>query len=118
MNERPEDNICPVCGGLKRIGYTVIFEECMPHEIRVEDSRPLRRLCPGHPRPIDEQTISRGVPNEMKCHWEHGMVEIGSYYDQYLFERVFLTPEKALSLLDWLKQEQDKLEQLVKEQQS
>lgn len=55
----PESNVCVVCGGMKRIEYTISFEECAPREVRVGPGDSLLtkgwRLCPGHPEPEQKQ---------------------------------------------------------------
>ncbi len=44
-----QENICKQCGGLLRFEWTLVFEQCSPHEVRHEPkSIPDQGLCPGH----------------------------------------------------------------------
>lgn len=118
-------NICEQCGGYLRIEYTLGFEQCRPNDIRwdVQESIPDKpiKLCPGHPNLEQEHNGKLGsadniylvkymlkqIPNSTSV-WIGRNTELRS-------DEIWLSPEQALSLLDWLRQEEDNLKRLVKD---
>jgi hypothetical protein len=51
-----ESNVCETCGGVKRVDWTISFEECHPVEMRFDPASLAEnwRLCPGHPEPAQK----------------------------------------------------------------
>lgn len=173
-------NTCERCGGVKRVDWTVSFEQCHPVEMRFDPASLADnwRLCPGHPEPATDvvspwlieqvhlaigrasmcwHTMPSGVfddaqakavaerliqaiaseqgkhiPGPAQRH-DGKLDERGdataSYGKAYLSKSakdvhidgyddgVCLSPKQTLSLLAWLRQEEARLEQLVKEQE-
>lgn len=131
MSEQ-ESNVCTICGGTKRVDWTISFEECRPVEMRFDPATLAGnwRLCPGHPEP--EQKHNGNLDDRPQHDDYHASVEIqedwGLCDGSKIVEiyggrgdcencRVLLEPVQALSLLVWLKQEIPELERLTKEQE-
>jgi hypothetical protein len=57
------ENICPQCGGLIRIEYTMGFERCLPVDMRVAPNPlpPGCKLCPGHDTEPETRIIQGGA---------------------------------------------------------
>ncbi len=134
MQDEPKEpsNICPQCGGVINIFYTIEFLECRPRSIRV-DPQPMPSstwtLCPGHPEPAvkhDGNLDGRGQMDYLHASVEHRTwygadeieaVSISGGYGDIENSHVVLDPKQALSLLIWLTQEKPTLEKLAKEQE-
>lgn len=112
-----ESNICPQCGGVIRLEYTITFERCTPKEMRVgPDNLSLNpspfKLCPGHPDPTSKHDGSLSG---------HSSVEYYALKDRTWIrlceggETWVLSPAESLSLLSWLQQEKPMLEKLQSE---
>lgn len=121
---KQENDICPICGGRKRIAYTIEFRELSPHSISVDPSQMSTqfKLCPGHPEPAQRHDGWLGPNAEgLAPHVRHAtdpwinkpMVRI----EQANHPSMDLFPHQALSLRDWLIQESAELERLAKEQE-
>lgn len=117
MSEEPqESNRCPICGGTLRIDYTITFHQAHPHTMRVSD---MSRMCFGHPEPerMHDGNIGDG------CHvyyydesWDAHGIRIEGGCCTGSEDSTFLLPHRALSLLAWLKQEEQHLTQMVAEE--
>lgn len=122
MSEQ-ESNICAICGGVKRVYWTISFEECHPVDVRFDPASLASnwRLCPGHPEPATKHDGSL-QPASRVYHDVDGLrrpvVRIDGEYQTGPEDTVELSPHQALSLLAWLKQEEPELERLAKEQAS
>lgn len=122
-----QNELCPVCGGILRVDFTITFFKGGPYEMKVSD---MSRMCHGHPPP--EQTHD-GNLDERDQHTEyHASVEINEDWDQVdhtplvairggrgdcEHSLVLLDPHQSLSLLSWLFQQKNILEDFVKEQE-
>lgn len=115
-----EKNTCKICGGVKRVDWTISFEECHPVEMRFDPASLAGnwRLCPGHPEPAPKHDGNLDRDGDAKVQYgaaypgESGVYIIDTTDD----DDVYLGAEQALSLLAWLKQEESELQRLAKEQ--
>lgn len=122
MSEQ-ESNICTTCGGVRRVDWTISFEECHPVEMRFmpESLADIQRLCPGHPEPAPKHNGWLGPKAEgLAPHVSHN-IDPWTNKPTVLIEHanrplMNLAPHQALSLRDWLIQESPELERLVKGQ--
>ncbi len=126
------DNICAQCGGILRLEYTIVFEQCSPHEIRLnldnEPDRPIR-LCPGHRELAQEHHDGILTTNEDRLDHHEYVVEWReaefdgrnvAIFDQMSFSSsgtCLLWPQEALELLTWLQRNRERLETLAREQE-
>lgn len=112
-----EKNICAECGGAIALEYTIVFERCLPHEIRVApDLVPSPfRLCPGHPkleREHDGNLDTYEHARHVVCHFEGEGITI----EVPRMEKCCrLDAQQALSLLSLLEQKRDMLEHWAKD---
>lgn len=106
-------NICGQCGGVKRIDWTISFEECQPVEMRFDPASLANywRLCPGHPEPVSKHD---GQLNEEGTHnvYPNNFNGIGISGEG---GTIGLPAKEALSLLAWLKQEEDNLHKMAEQ---
>lgn len=114
MSEQ-ESSSCGICGGWKRIAYTIEFRECVPHSISVDPNTVIApfKLCPGHREPAQKQDYGGKLDEQgdyTASLWSNG-VDIDRPS-----QHVELSPAQALSLLAWLEQNREKLQQMAKEQ--
>ncbi len=118
-----ENNICEICGGVKRIEYTIGFVEGAPHDMRVEPHElPVAwRMCFGHPEPAQKHDGDLGHNASVWIEDEQHITADGeTFYTKYVkisdkVRCVGLIPKEALSLLAWLKQEEAELRRLSEE---
>jgi hypothetical protein len=120
MSEQ-ESNTCPVCGGVKRIDWTISFEECHPVQVQFDPASLAGnwRLCPGHPEPAadeSEQDIIYGDLGDHVAVWH----DESWGYDQIAIRgkgevRTDLRPQQFLALLDWGMRHRKAIERLAKE---
>lgn len=130
MNEQ-ENNICALCGGVKRVDWTISFEQCHPVEMRFDPASLAGdwRLCPGHPEPaqhhngrLDDRLATHDYHADVEMQEDYGMCDgsrvivIAGGRGDCENSRILLEPAQALSLLDWLLQKRDELTRLAKEQ--
>ncbi len=119
------NNICEQCGGFLRIEYTIGFEQCQPkdmrYDLKVNDNENAFSLCPGHPEPTSKHDGKLG--NNDNVYFVQYMLKQRPLYASVWIGRdtelrqdeIWLSPEQALSLLEWLQQERGMLEKMVKE---
>lgn len=122
MSER-ENNICEVCGGVKRIDWTISFEECRPVEVRFDPASLAGnwRLCPGHPEPAQngqEQDITYGDLGDHVAvfhdeSWGYDQIAIRAKGET----RMDLRPQQFIRLLDWGMSRRTAIEQLAKDRE-
>lgn len=82
MSEQ-ESTICAVCGGVKRVDWTISFEKCYPVEMRFDPATLAEngRLCPGHPEPAQMNWISP-TPQELEgMHLKITTKDLGPTYN-------------------------------------
>lgn len=115
-----EDNVCSQCGGIKRVDWTISFEECRPVEMRFEPASLAGnwRLCPGHPEPVRKHD---GILDARSQYFRYVLLTNEGDRQVVIMDNTFdgfgITPAQALSLLAWLKQEESELQRLAKEQE-
>lgn len=121
MSETEQNNICPTCGGVLLIEYTIQFREACPHSMSVSSTE---RICFGHPEPEPEQKHDGQLGGEADVCYSKVTTSLGiadgiriEHNDLWDEDIIGLHPSQALSLLAWLKQEESALEQMVKEQE-
>ena len=121
-----ESNICTICGGVKRVDWTISFEQCHPVEMHFDPASLAGdwRLCPGHPEPAQKHDGRLDEEGNAIVEIDpRALVVISNQHetpDMFIgksHESVYLTFEQALSLLVWLKQEEAELQRLAKEQE-
>jgi len=124
MSEQESDT-CKTCGGVKRIDWTISFEQCRPVEMRFDPASLASgnwRLCPGHSElaPNHDGKLDAQGKHEVS-YWKDKLArqtwvcieETDDLLDEP--EHVQLTPTQALSLLAWLRQEEAELQRLAEE---
>lgn len=118
MDEQ-ENNVCAICGGARRVNWTISFEECRPVEMRFDPASLADngRLCAGHPEPAQRHD-GRLDEDYQVCHgngaWGFEVVVL----EYKGTTQALIRPDAALSLLAWLQQEREALQRLAKEQES
>lgn len=119
-----DNNVCETCGGYKTIWYKVdLVMKGGPEQTVVPSQGVLTttpfNLCPGHPEPAPKHDGKMSDYAFVKVN-EYPSVEIASKGDEEAtlsyYEAVHISPKEALSLLDWLRQEEQELQRLAKEQ--
>lgn len=123
-----EQDICPICDGVRDIEYTMTFRDARPYSMRVSDG--VDKICYGHATPLTRHDgsldeagrihVSRwcrrvGVPFRDESHAHY--VTLRSLYSDPV-AHIQLDPSQALSLLSWLQQEEAQLRAIVKEEQN
>lgn len=113
-----ENNVCGICGGVKRVDWTISFEECHPVEMRFDPASLAGnwRLCPGHPNPAQKHDGKLGEDAYVNYYHYPKNTLAPSTMVRVFTECGELTPMESLSLLAWLKQEESELQRLAKEQ--
>lgn len=120
-----ESNVCAICGGVKRVDWTISFEECHPVEMRFDPASLVGdwRLCPGHPTPAQQHDGFLDEKHEYEVsYWQKESKTPKIYIEETDMvkdepEFVAISPAQALSLLAWLKQEEAEIQRLPKEQE-
>ena len=121
MSEQ-EKNICPRCGGVKRVEYVIIFVDGVPYEMRI-DAQDLPtetgwHLCPGHPEPAQRHDGNLNTESTHNVYYNNfGGVAIHANDAAPDTSVTWMSASEALSLLAWLQQERDALARLAKEQE-
>lgn len=118
---RAEITYCDTCGGLKNVTFPIAQTKGM------EPARAFQpftyTLCPGHPMPKHDGRLG-GEEHEAQTvdyrQLGHGHTYISLRYDDSSRREddIWLSPKQALSLLAWLKQEEQTLQELAKEQET
>lgn len=109
------NNICKQCGGVTGpFAREVVRTLNMLHQQGTH-------ACIGHPEPSSKHDGDLGH-NATVCYQDNGyLAEDGTTFSleevsiSDKTRRVYLTPSEALSLLAWLRQEENKLQQLAQE---
>ncbi len=110
-------NICEQCGGQKTFYYKVeaiYANDYTPHVLAASNSSMKICTCP-----IPKPRHNGRLDDRHACHVFYSKVagKTGIFIENeidWLEDEIRLNPQQALSLLEWLQQERDKLEQLVK----
>lgn len=118
MSEQ-ENEVCEICGRVKRVVWSIAFEQCHPVEMRFDPAMLAGnwRLCPGHPDPAQKHD---GILDARSSHFRSVLLTSEGDRQVVIMDDTFdgfgITPKQALSLRDWLIQESPELERLAKEQ--
>ena len=101
-------NICDRCGGVKNVSYEVEF---LPGKrALVQHQSIMMKLCMC---PVERIKHDGDLGDDYTVAWHYNDINIQDQRAEF----VALTPQQALSLLAWLRQEETTLEELAKEQE-
>lgn len=119
------NNICPVCGGVLHVTYTITFEQCLPKAMEHSPMPDNWHFCPGH---TELQGKHGGNLDNYALEDDHAEVWLES--QAWMGEKqgiglhvhgtkrdTYLDAKQALSLYKWLGQKRPVLEELAKEQE-
>lgn len=118
-----ESNVCKICGGVKRVNWTISFEECHPVEMHFDPAALAGdwHLCPGHPGLATKHDGFLDEKHEYEVSWWQRDSAMPRVYIEETStmkeepEFVGISPAQALSLLAWLRQEEAELRRLAGE---
>ncbi len=116
--------ICAQCGGA--ISWIVEVDRSLPGRSISREPSPNFKLCPGHPKPVpkhdgrldtrEDDHQARVTLQDNYLQWDNTkLVSLSGGHGDIEASCCYLDPAQALSLLAWLKQEEECLKKLVGE---